>query len=161
MARMWPWLFLFVSGGLIGLTAACRQSPVERAEAKLDEGPGVRIASLTCLQAAQDRDIDRLTSCFAADASMLAPDEPIARGTDEARGFWSVRVTNPGYNFSWRYLGAETESSGNMAYETGTYEMTLTDQKGKLVTTKGKFVLVWKKSRPGQWKIVTFMFSAD
>lgn len=161
MARMWPWLFLFVSGWLIGLTVACRQNPVERAEAKLDEGPGVRIASLICLQAAQRRDLDRLTSCFDDDASTIAPDEPIARGRGEARDFWSTRLANRGYNFSWHYSRSEAEKAGDMAYETGTYELILVDQKGKHVTTQGKFLIVWRKVRSGQWKIDAFMLSAE
>jgi ketosteroid isomerase-like protein len=161
MARIWPWLFLLVSGGLIGLTAACRQRPVGRAEAKLDEGPGVRIASLTCLQAAQSRDLDRFTSCFADDVSTIAPDEPVGRGKAEARDFWSTRLANSGYNFSWHYSRLEAENAGDMAYETGSYEMVLADQKGKLVTNQGKFLIVWRKVRPAQWKIGAYMLSAE
>jgi ketosteroid isomerase-like protein len=161
MARILPGLFLFVSGGLMALTGACQQRPVGHAEAMLDEGAGVRIASLICLQAAQNREIEVFTSCFAADASMLAPGEPVLRGREEARDFWSKRLANRGYSSSWQYSKLEAENAGDLSYEIGAYEMILADQKGKLVASKGKFLLVWKRSRPGQWKIAAFMLSAD
>ena len=43
-----------------------------------------------------------------------------------------------------------------MAYDAGTYEMSLADKTGELVTTKGKFLIVWRKVRPGQWKIAAY-----
>lgn len=165
MAITRPGRLLFVSLLVTVLLGACKAKPVERAQASelnaSDAIPAVRIASLMCLQAAQDRDLDRLTGCFTDDAATLAPKEPAARGKDEARRFWSLRLANPGYHFRWQSGRIEAGNAGEMAYETGTYEMDLADQVGRPATTQGKFLIVWKRMRAGQWKIAACTLSAD
>jgi ketosteroid isomerase-like protein len=44
--------------------------------------------------------------------------------------------------------------SGDIAYETGTYSMTLSDTKKKAATEKGHYVVVWQKQSDGSWKVV-------
>ena len=44
---------------------------------------------------------------------------------------------------------------------TGTYEITETDDSGKPMTDKGKYLKVWKKQPDGSWKCVADMFSSD
>jgi uncharacterized protein (TIGR02246 family) len=44
--------------------------------------------------------------------------------------------------------------AGDLAVETGTYEMTLQPKTGKAVTDKGKYLTVWKHQPDGSWKIV-------
>ncbi len=44
--------------------------------------------------------------------------------------------------------------SGDLAYETGTYTMTLSDAKTKPSTDQGHYVVVWQKQADGTWKVV-------
>ena len=160
MARFLPVPLFFVAVGLVGFALSC-QHAAEHVEAGPQEEPGVRVSSYMCLEAVHDRDIDRLIGCFAEDASVLAPSEPTAQGIDQVRESWSSRLANPGYNFTWQYTGPAIGHFGAMAYETGTYEMTVANKKGKLTASKGKFLIVWKKPRPGQWRIAAWMLSAE
>ena len=47
-----------------------------------------------------------------------------------------------------------------MAYEIGTYHLTLNDAQGKPAASVGKYVVNWQK-RGGQWKVVADIFNAD
>jgi ketosteroid isomerase-like protein len=42
--------------------------------------------------------------------------------------------------------------SGDIAYETGDYSMTMDDKSGKPQTSKAKYVVVWVKQPDGTWK---------
>ena len=55
----------------------------------------------------------------------------------------------------------EVARSGDLAYVTGTYELSETDAKGKPMTDKGKYLEVWKKQVDGNWKCVIDMFNSD
>lgn len=162
MARFWRGPLFFVTAGLFCLSVSCKhQRPINQVEAGPAEKPGVRLTSLACLGAAHDRDIDKLISFFAEEASVLPSSGPVVHGKDQVRQFWSPLLANPSYNLSWRYTGLEVGKLGDMAYETGTYEMTLADPKGRLMTSRGKFLIVWKKLPSGQWKIAAYMSSAE
>ncbi len=55
----------------------------------------------------------------------------------------------------------EVARSGDIAYETGTYALTSTDKKGKATTSKGKYVVVWKKQPDGKWKAAADIWNPD
>jgi ketosteroid isomerase-like protein len=42
--------------------------------------------------------------------------------------------------------------SGDLAYETGAYSLTTSNEKKEPVTTKGHYVVVWQKQADGTWK---------
>ena len=51
------------------------------------------------------------------------------------------------------WLGVEVARSGDIAYETSTYTLTMTDPKTKKpVTETGAGLVVWKKQADGSWK---------
>jgi ketosteroid isomerase-like protein len=43
---------------------------------------------------------------------------------------------------------------GDLAVETGAYEMTLVPKKGPEVTDTGKYLTVWRKQPDGSWKVI-------
>ena len=55
----------------------------------------------------------------------------------------------------------EAARSGDLAYETGTFEESFRDATGKPVRVTGKYVVVWKKQTGGQWKAVVDIFNTD
>jgi ketosteroid isomerase-like protein len=48
-----------------------------------------------------------------------------------------------------------------MAYEVGTYEMTVNDPQATPTTVLGKYVVVWQKQSDKQWKVVADIFNPD
>ena len=49
----------------------------------------------------------------------------------------------------------------DLAYVSGSYELTENDASGKPMTDKGKYLEVWKKQANGSWKCVADIFNSD
>jgi ketosteroid isomerase-like protein len=58
-------------------------------------------------------------------------------------------LTDSGYVISWKPIGADIVSSGNMGYTYGIYQIASIDS-----VAKGTYISVWKKSKNGSWKLV-------
>jgi len=51
--------------------------------------------------------------------------------------------------------------SGDLAFSSGAYEVTLNDPTGKPVNDRGKFLEVWKKQADGKWKCTMDIWNSD
>ena len=51
--------------------------------------------------------------------------------------------------------------SGDMAIETGTYDMTTTMKGAKPVSDKGKYMTLWKRQSDGSWKAIRDINNSD
>ena len=111
-------------------------------------------------QALQSKDLDRVISNYAEDASFLPPDEPIVQGRENIRAWFTKRVSLPGYSATFAPTTIVVSQSGDMAYEIGTFRVTLNDESGKPVTYTGKHLVTWGK-RDGHWKVVAESVNRD
>jgi ketosteroid isomerase-like protein len=48
-----------------------------------------------------------------------------------------------------------------MASEIGTFTESAADSSGKVNTTVGKYVVVWRKQPDGQWRVTADIFNSD
>jgi uncharacterized protein (TIGR02246 family) len=119
----------------------------------------IRALDTAWSQAAQTRDLDKTVSYYADDASMLPPNMPIATGKDAIRAVWSKLLTMPG-SVTFAPSKIVVAKSKDLAYEIGTFQITVNDAQGKPATSTGKFVVAWQK-RAGQWKVVADIFNDD
>jgi ketosteroid isomerase-like protein len=60
----------------------------------------------------------------------------------------------PGFHVTWTPDSAIVSRSGDMGYTYGTNEFTAPDSTGKLVTTRGRYLTVWRKDADGRWRCV-------
>jgi len=74
---------------------------------------------------------------------------------------WTELLGAPGFSGGWTATKVDGARSGDLAYITGTYEMTENNAGGKPQTDKGKYLEVWKKQADGSWKCVADMFSTN
>ena len=107
--------------------------------------------------AAGSRDLNKCVSFYTDDASVLPFNAPIAVGKDQIRNVWSQLMSNPGFSLSFRPTKIEVAQSGDLAYEIGTFDLTL-DQS---VPYRGKYVVAWKKQSGGDWKAAADIFNTD
>ena len=105
------------------------------------------------------KDVEKTMSYYADDALMMPPNIPTLTGKESIRTLWKSLLEAPGFSGGWK--ATKVEVSGDLSYVTGTYEITETDDSGKPMTDKGKYVEVWKKQPDGSWKSVAHMFSSD
>lgn len=139
------------------LLSACNQAPPDTRAA--DEA-AVRDTDAQWSKTAATKDVDATVAFYADDASLLPPNSPIVTGKPNIRAVWAELLA-PGTALSWQANKVEVARSGDLAYLTGTYEMTMKDAQGNPVTDKGKMVEVFRKQPDGKWKTVADIFNSD
>lgn len=112
-------------------------------------------------QAAHDKDLDKTVSYYADDASVLPFSAPIATGKDQIRQLWQHLQSAPGYALTFTPNKIDVSKSHDMAYDIGTFELKMNDAQGNPTTAVGKYVVAWKKSAQGQWKVEADIFNTD
>lgn len=111
--------------------------------------------------AAGARDLSKCVSFYTDDASVLPFNSPIATGKDQIREVWSNLMSNPGYSLRFRPTKIEVARSGDLAYEIGTFDLTMADETGKSAASRGKYVVAWRKQANGEWKAAADIFNTD
>ena len=143
----------------LALVSAYGQSPtpeppvvIERALGELDK---------TWSDAAAAKDVDKVISYYAGNALVLPSNAPAATTKEAIRAIWKDLLTTPGTKISWKPFKIEAAQSGELAYITGTYQMTINDAKGKPAKENGKYVEVFKKQADGSWKVIVDIWNSD
>lgn len=104
--------------------------------------------------------VDKTVAYYSEDASVMAPNAPVAKDKAAIRALWAGLLT-PGTSISWDIAKLEVSSSGDLAYVTGTYKLSMKGPDGKPMGDVGKMVEVWKKQPNQQWKCVADIFNSD
>jgi uncharacterized protein (TIGR02246 family) len=155
------------------LAAAC--SPNETA-ATSDSAAGVATATVAdagearqAIEAANTKFVDAvkrgdttmaIVDNYADDAIVMSPGTESWRGREAVRkGFAGMAAQMPVKEMSLKT--EDVTVGGDLAVETGTYEMTMQPTTGREVKDKGKYVVVWKRQADGSWKIVRDIFNSD
>jgi uncharacterized protein (TIGR02246 family) len=148
----------YASVALLLLAASCAPHPP--ADTRAADEAAIRDLDVQWSKTAQARDLDGTVSYYSDDASVMAPNAPIATTKDAIRAIWATLVA-PGVSTSWTATKVDVARSGDLAYVLGVYDVTTTDPQGKPATEHGKLVEVWKKQADGKWKTVADIFNSD
>jgi uncharacterized protein (TIGR02246 family) len=103
---------------------------------------------------AQAKDADKFSSFYADDAVVLLEDAPDFSGKTAIREALGGMMQDPNFSLSFAADKVVVARSGDLAYESGTYTMTMSDAKKQPSTEKGNYVVVWQKQADGAWKVV-------
>jgi ketosteroid isomerase-like protein len=142
---------------LLALSTAC-QSAATRDTGAADETGLIKLDA-DWSNAVAAKDVEKTMSYYADDALMMPPNIPTLTGKQSIRTLWKSLLEAPGFAGGWK--ATKVDVSEDLSYVTGTYEITETDDSGKAMTDKGKYLKVWKKQPDGSWKCVADMFSSD
>jgi len=112
-------------------------------------------------KAAGAKDVDKTVSYYADEAMVMPSNSPALTTKEAIRAMWQGMLGAPNFSGGWTPTKVEVARSGDLAYVTGTYELSETDAGGKPVTDKGKYLEVWKKQADGNWKCVADMFNTS
>src|SRR5437660_7905312 len=91
-------------------------------------------------------------SRFIPTTIVMPPNAPSATTKEAIRKIWKDLLTDA--NISWKRKNVEVTQSGDPAFSSGTYEVTLNYPTGTPVNDRGKYLEVWKKQADGKWKCV-------
>lgn len=98
---------------------------------------------------------------FADDAVVFRSAGPITRDRKSLEDHYR-KLFGPGkVPLTWKPLGGEIATSGDLGFTYGTWEMATKDKDGRPVTRTGKYQTTWKKQRDGSWKIVADIGNPD
>jgi ketosteroid isomerase-like protein len=107
------------------------------------------------------KDLEKTLSFYAADGQYLPAGRAAASTSDERRKLWVEDYGTPGFASEEITKKIEVARSGDLAYQLGTYTLTVRAEKGKRAHSTGKFVVVWKKQADGEWKAIADIDNAD
>lgn len=135
---------------VVAAAAADTKSALEQALRDLDDQWSA---------AADAKDIDKVVSFYSDDAIVMPPNAPRATTKETIRTIWKDLLTDA--SISWKTKEVEVAQSGDLAFLSGTYEVTLNDPTGTPVKDRGKYLEVWKKQADGTWKCAMDMWNSE
>jgi uncharacterized protein (TIGR02246 family) len=111
--------------------------------------------------AAASKDAAKTASFYADDGSLLPFNGPIVNGKAKIQEAWASLMAKPGFALHFEPAVIVVAKSHDMAYDIGTFELTMNDDNGKAATMVGKYLVAWKKQRDGEWKAEADCFNTD
>jgi uncharacterized protein (TIGR02246 family) len=130
------------------------------AAGKTDEET-IRDLDVQWSRAAANKDAAKFATFYSETGSALPFNAPIATGRAKIQEIWTQLMAKPGFSLLFAPQRIEVAASKDLAYDVGTFELTLNDDKGVSMTILGKYVVVWKRQKDGQWKAEADIFNTD
>jgi len=122
-------------------------------------------ADRTAIRQADEKDMNLMNAkdwagdlaLYEEDAIELPPNQAAVQGKAAIQA-WD-QAFPPFSNFQEQSL--EIEGQGNMAYDRGTYAMTVTPAGTTPIVDRGKYMAILRKQAGGLWKISRVMYNSD
>jgi len=111
--------------------------------------------------AAENKDATKFASFYSDTGSALPFNAPSATGKAQIQQLWASLMAKPGFSLHFAPTRIEVAASKDLAYDVGTFEFKLNDARGASMSIPGKYVVVWKKQKDGQWKAEADIFNTD
>lgn len=149
---------LTITGFVVTLSACAQPQPAPTPSAS----PDTRTADEATLRgvikewsaAAQAKDATKFVSVYADDATLMMAGAADIKGLAAIREAIPAMMQDPAFALSFEADHIEVARSADLAYETGSYSMTMTGPDKKPATERGHYVVVWRKGADGSWKVV-------
>jgi ketosteroid isomerase-like protein len=111
--------------------------------------------------AAAAKDLERTVAYYSEDAVVLPPNAVSATTEEAIRNTWKDLLASSGLVITWKPTKVKLGNSGEMAWVSGAYELTMNDATGKPVNDRGKYLEVWEKQPDGNWKCAADIWNSD
>jgi ketosteroid isomerase-like protein len=107
------------------------------------------------------KDVEQTVAYYSDDAIVFPPNATSAATKEAIRNGWKEMFASPGFVITWRPTKVQVGKAGEMAWVSGTYELTMNDASGKPINDRGKYLEVWEKQTDGNWKCAADMWNSD
>jgi ketosteroid isomerase-like protein len=144
----------FILAGCLAFLSFAIVSSASAADPKIEQT--LRDLDAQWSAAAAAKDLDKTVSYYSADAIVLPPNMASATTKEAIRKVWKDLIASA-TSSSWKATRVEVAKSGDMAYVSGTYEVTMNDG----TKDRGKYLEVWEKQADGKWKCGADMWNSD
>ncbi len=142
----WCAFMLVSAGAALGQTSGKAEDAILAADA-------------AWLKVYQAKDLAKSVAFCDEQASMLAPNAPIATGKDAVAKVIADDFAHD--TITWHANKVGVARSGDLGYTSGTTEYSIKDPSGKTISDRGKYLTVWKKQVDGSWEVLYDMFNSD
>ena len=143
------------------ILSSCNQTPPPAPDTR-EDAQAIRDGEAAAQKDWAAKDVDKIATIWADDASLLMPNMPILTGKEAIRNSLTQFMCEPNFSLSYAPTKVEVSRGSDYAYSQGTYTMNMTDPKTKkVITENGKYVTVYKKQADGSWKAVADINNAD
>jgi ketosteroid isomerase-like protein len=112
-------------------------------------------------KAAAAKDVEQTIAYYSDEATVFPPNAIKAATKEAIRNVWKDLLASPGLVITWKPSSVQLAKSGELAWVSGAYELTMNDTGGKPINDRGKYLEVWEKQTDGQWKCVGDMWNSD
>lgn len=138
--------------------AGCAQPPA----AEPPEPPDTREADAAAIHAlveswsaaAQAKDPEGFVSVYADDAVLMLEGAPDMHGIDALREGITGLMQDPNFDLWFAADQVTVARAGDLAYETGTYSLTMSGPDQSPATQAGHYIVLWEKQADGSWKVI-------
>ena len=137
----------------LGFSVGC-QRPAGLSEA---DRTAIRKAGETDLMMMIAKDWKGDLALYTEDAIQLPPNQAALQGKAAIQAWYEAFP--PFSNFQEQSL--EIEGQADLAYDRGTYSMTVTPPGAAPIEDRGKYLTIYRKQADGSWKIARVMFNSD
>lgn len=156
MRRPLIWLMGIVLA--IGVAACGGQAPVN--EFGKQDGEQIRQMISEFVTAYNAKDVEKIVTFFAPNASLMPPNRATLNGTEAIQGYFQERVTTEG-GTDLAIQPQVVEGHGTLAYTVGAFTLKLQPPDGSEPhSDRGKVVWIVKKIG-GQWRFEWQMMASD
>lgn len=105
--------------------------------------------------------VDTSLANYSEDAVSLPNNGPMLMGKEAIRSY-TRQMLSLGTKFTnVKFVTTDVQTSGDLAYEIGTYAMTMQIPPGGEVAEEGKYLTVYEKAADGTWKIKVETFNIN
>ena len=112
-------------------------------------------------KAAAAKDVEQTIAFYSDDAIVFPPNATSAATKEAIRNGWKEILASPGLVISWQPTKVQVGKFAEMAWVSGTYELTMNDANGKPMNDRGKYLEVWQKQADGNWKCAADMWNSN
>jgi uncharacterized protein (TIGR02246 family) len=145
-----------LAAGAVMLVGCAQQAPAPTPppDTRAADEAAIRAAVKEWSAAAEAKDAEKFASFFADDAVLMMGGTAPVSGHAAIEQMAEEMMKDPNFALSFAAESVVVARSGDLAYETGTWSMTMSDAKKKPATEQGSYVVVWQKQADGVWKAV-------
>ena len=137
----------------LGFGVGCQQ-PAGFAAA---DRAAIRQSDENSVKAMNFKDWKGAAAVYADDAIGMPPNGPAVQGKAAIQAWMEAF---PPFS-SFQEQSSEIEGQTDLAYDRGTYSITLTPPGAAPIVDRGKYLSIWHKQADGTWKVVRHIFNSD
>ena len=153
MNKLTSSIALIAALALTACAAPPAAEPPEPPDTRAADEAAIHAAIKEWSASAEAKDPEAFASFYAEDGIVMLEAAPDMNGMAAILGGITGMMQDPNFALSFEADNVVVARSGDLAYETGTYTLTMSDPEQQPATQNGHYVVVWKKEADG-WKVV-------